>query len=282
MGVRGYFDEGYTGETIPGSYFNGVFDRTKGPKNFFRGIVSDNHFLVNAVDWLYTRISLDGEQRDIAACTISDFSRRLDLRTGVLTREFTWTTRTGKRLHLTFRRFTSMSQSHIACQRVTLRPLNFSGAARVESGLDFSVAHFNAGRCLWDCVCKQADKNSAAILGRLPVSGHMVFSACMLRADSAVNSAAKSTDKYAGVSFDLQLAIGKPSSFEKTVFNDAWKQEGGDADTFWSRSIERAGAECTASFTVLSGRPVEIEVFGRKCSASEKTLSVKSPANRSG
>jgi maltose phosphorylase len=48
--------------------------------------------MVNAVNWLYTRIELDGEMLDIARCQISDFRQELDFKTGQLQREFTWKT----------------------------------------------------------------------------------------------------------------------------------------------------------------------------------------------
>jgi maltose phosphorylase len=64
MGVRGYFEEGYSGETMQGSYFNGIFEWLSGDKGesppfgSFRGTLKNEHTLVNAVDWLYTRIRM--------------------------------------------------------------------------------------------------------------------------------------------------------------------------------------------------------------------------------
>jgi maltose phosphorylase len=52
--------------------------------------------MVNSVDWLYTRILLDGEQLDLNNARFRDFKRVLDLREGTLTREFIWEHKHGK------------------------------------------------------------------------------------------------------------------------------------------------------------------------------------------
>ncbi len=103
MGVRGYFEEGYGGETLPGSYFNGILEEEDIPHLArLNGFATRGTFMVNAVNWLYTRIEVDNEPLDIAQATITDFSRCLDMRTGTLTRTFVWTARSGKKLRLPF------------------------------------------------------------------------------------------------------------------------------------------------------------------------------------
>ncbi len=63
MGVRGFFEEGYGGPSLIGSFFNGVFDEADiGHPQLFKGLVTEMTFIVNAVNWLYTRIWLGGEQ----------------------------------------------------------------------------------------------------------------------------------------------------------------------------------------------------------------------------
>jgi len=71
MGVRGYFvEEGYSGRGLLGSYFNGVYAAGEIPHpHVFKGMPTVMHFMVNAVDWLWTRIKIDGEQLDLAGNT---------------------------------------------------------------------------------------------------------------------------------------------------------------------------------------------------------------------
>ena len=67
MGVRGYFEEGYTGASMTGSYFNGIYEQDIHKKSGYKGITNVTEFMVNSVNWLYTRICFEGETLDLAA-----------------------------------------------------------------------------------------------------------------------------------------------------------------------------------------------------------------------
>src|SRR5512146_1767310 len=87
MGVRGYFEEGYGGDHLLGSYFNHLYELMDiRHDQVFKGFVTQGAAMINAVDWLHTRIRVDGEQLDLARSRFSGFTRTLDLRRGVLTR----------------------------------------------------------------------------------------------------------------------------------------------------------------------------------------------------
>lgn len=68
MGVRGYFEEGYGGDSLPGSYVNGIYADDVAVPWPYKGMVSRECYIVNCVDWLYMRITLDGELLDLARC----------------------------------------------------------------------------------------------------------------------------------------------------------------------------------------------------------------------
>ena len=96
MGIRGFFEEGYSGKKLIGSYFNGIYEQTEPDYGHYKGIVDFTEYMVNSVNWLYTRMEVDGEQLDLATASIEDFRRVLDLKTGLLTRSFVWNTKSGK------------------------------------------------------------------------------------------------------------------------------------------------------------------------------------------
>ena len=142
MGVRGYFEEGYSGDRLIGNYFNGLYEEIPVIQPAaYKGMISKSRFMVNTIDWLYTRIQLDGEILDLAQSKFSQFRRVLDFRSGTLCREFIWQTQSGKLLKVVFWRLLSMVEPNLGCQRITLTPLNFSGSVKVQSGLDFSPIH---------------------------------------------------------------------------------------------------------------------------------------------
>ncbi len=147
QGVRGFFDEGYSDESLVGVYLNGIYEeRFTAEPSAYKGISNRLCFMVNTVNWLHTRLELDGETLDLAKSKFSDFRRELDFRTGELRREFTWETHSGKRLRLVFLRLLSMQTKELACQQILLTALNFSGSVKLTLGLDFSILHRMLGR----------------------------------------------------------------------------------------------------------------------------------------
>ena len=106
MGLRGYFDEGYSGESLVGSYINGVYEREYLPKNGYRGMLEFSEFMVNSVNWVYTRVFYNDTQLDLATAKISDFKRVLDLKSGVLSRSFIWHINDDNHVKIEFKRLT--------------------------------------------------------------------------------------------------------------------------------------------------------------------------------
>ncbi len=179
MGVRAYFEEGYSGESLQGCYLNGIYEEhyLKEPVAY-KGISNRIAFMVNTVDWLYTRIEINGEILDLATSRVSGFQRELDFRSGEMIRKFTWETASGKKIQLVFRRLLSMNTNELAYQRLEMSALNFSGTVRLTMGLDFSLPHRMYGKNFWNCPRKQGENNRLAILGVSENIGHRLFSGC--------------------------------------------------------------------------------------------------------
>ena len=240
MGVRGYFEEGYSGDSLLGSYVNGVFTKNILKPFWCKGLAHSECFIVNSVDWLYTRISIDGEQLDLAKCKFHNFKRALDMKTGTLSREFTWETSRGKLLKLSFLRFTSMEISNLGCQRITFEPVNFSGCVEVQSCLGFSTIYEATGKNYWTITHKENNGGFAASLGKTDSSGQQVFSSYKLNLPYPSETKPIDNEKLVGVAFSLPLTEGKPVSIEKMVVNHAEKKTGVDPDEVWKQGFSLA------------------------------------------
>ena len=83
--------------------------------------------MINITDWRIIEVALEGERFSLLDGTVERYQRTLDLKQGLLTREVTWQSPTGKRVELSFERFISQTDQHLAVQRCAVRPLNFSG-----------------------------------------------------------------------------------------------------------------------------------------------------------
>lgn len=241
MCVRGYFEEGYSGDHLLGSYFSQLYDMMDiNYPQIFKGFITEGATMINAVDWLYTRISLDGEELDLAKVKFSDFKRTLDMKTAVLTREFVWTTNGGKKLKIIFQRFTDLVNTSAGFQRVLFEPLNFSGEVKITSGLDFDTIYELAAGWdqtrgtgssgdkkndlnFWSCEKKEKTSDVFAIQARTRKSGIGLFSSFRLSSEQKLNLKTIEKEKFIGAEFNLKLQQNETSSFNKITVN-YWEQ----------------------------------------------------------
>ncbi len=218
MGIRGYFEEGYRGESLIGSYFNGIYESAKTEGSAYKGIIDRTEFMVNSVDWLHLRIQLGEEILSFEQVKTQEFRRVLDLRTGVLTRSYVWVLEDGRRLALEFERFLSMKEAHLGGQRVTLIPLNFSGEVTITAGLDFSQPHHMVGKNLWSCEEKSSGENWCALSAGTVNTGQSVYS--LSRFDrSAVAEKGSCEEKGVYKVLCLPLEEGEKTQLTRLVMN---------------------------------------------------------------
>lgn len=232
MGVRGYFEEGYSGNRLQGSYINGVFERKDLNQDGYKGLIDHTTFMVNTVDWLYLRLRLGEETLDLNRSRFRDFRRSLDLRTGVLTRSFIWILPDGRELELCFERFLSMNHTRYGGQRVTMRALNFDGTLKVEAGLDLSCPHVSEHENLWECLGAKADETRCEIAGRVRNSGHLLRACCEFTGDIQKSSPLAGQDKLAALTFEVPLIHGKESVLTRVVKLESCTEPDADMGAF--------------------------------------------------
>lgn len=235
QGVRGFFDEGYSGESLIGAYLNGIYEEHFTEGSAYKGISNRLSYMVNTVNWLYTRVELDGETLDLAKSKASAFRRELDFRTGELRREFVWETQTGKHLRIVFLRLLSMQTKELACQHIRMTPLNFTGRVTLTLGLDFTVPHRSMGKSLWSCPRQEA----GALLGVTHSIGHRLFAGMRVYAPPAVGGPPQSTalaaEKFTGVRLEADLHQGQETGFGKSVILHSDRDPKQPLDTAWER-----------------------------------------------
>ena len=220
MGVRGYFEEGYSGQRLLGSYFNGVYERRKAASEGYKGIVQETEFMVNSLDWLYLRIWAGDEQLDLAEADFEEFSRTLYMKTGLLQRKFVWFTAEGK-IEICMERLISMERNEAAAQRVTITSRGYTGTLRVRAGLDFNTTHGAEKMSLWECSNKEAGKGVCRIKGRTKVTGMTVESTCTLSGTLTEQSEERAVveERLVAMEYVLQLRDGECFRLDKVIWN---------------------------------------------------------------
>jgi len=114
LGIRGTMEEGRPVEE-QGTYLNGFHESrpiTYGESAY--GFPDSGQSMLVCPDGISIKLVVDDEPFDLSRAEVLDFSRRLDLAKGVLTRDVTWRTARGRRLTLRTTRLVSLAMKHVA------------------------------------------------------------------------------------------------------------------------------------------------------------------------
>lgn len=166
LGMRGFFEEGYSGDHMEGIYLGGVWfpDKTRVgwwkngyPKYFGK--------MINAVNFMKLIIKVNGEQLDLAKQTPKDFKLDLDMKRGVLERRFTVEIG-GTEMYFNFERFVSVTQKELVGQRLHIKNRGDSDAkVEITSMIDADVYNEDANydEQFWNVLGKSADGEHAEL-----------------------------------------------------------------------------------------------------------------------
>lgn len=214
-GVRGYFEEGGSFPSLRGSYFNGIYDYAKeDTPNAYLGIIKRTHFMVNAMDYFKISLQIEDEKLDLARAKISDFERRLDFRTGELTRSFVWHLKNGN-VSLSFARFLSMNDCHRAYQRIKITA-DASLEGKICFCLDGNMIQWGHD-CFFTNIHKEHHDNEAATISQTLTTNQKVASFMKI----ATSMEGKYLDLPMGVEVGYELALpkGQPVVFTRYITN---------------------------------------------------------------
>ncbi len=175
------------------------------------------------------------------------------MRNAVLSREFIWTTASGKKLKITFKRFTDFVNTSAGFQRVSFEPLNFSGEVKITAGLDFDTIYELAAGWdqtrgtgssseikndlnFWTCERKQKTADIFAIQAHTRKSGISLFSSFRLSSDQKLDLKTLEREKFIGTEFNLKLHQNLTASFDKIAVNH-WEQSE-DMEQVWKNGLK--------------------------------------------
>lgn len=220
MGIRGYFEEGFSGNSLLGSYFNGIYENSPEENRVqYKGIVKRSHFMVNAVDWLKTEIIIDGQRLDLNHDNISEYYRELDLRSGLLTRSFQINTKTNKEVFFKFERFLDMEQAQWGYQKISAYTKSGTVDLELILGADFNSEHVSQGQNFWQEVKKDTVGETTGIIGETLTTKQKIFSGFCLKNNQSLSSEVVTRDKFIGRKFNVKLNSDNYFEVEKYVTN---------------------------------------------------------------
>ncbi|WP_165063225.1 glycoside hydrolase family 65 protein [Marisediminicola senii] len=133
FGMRGNVTEGREGHTH-GTFINGLHETwpIRHAEEAY-GFARVGQTIVNAPDAKIMRVYVDDEPFLISEAEVLDYSRRLDFRTGVLSRDLVWRTPSGKRVLIQASRMVSFSDRHLAVIQYDVTLLDADASVVVSS-----------------------------------------------------------------------------------------------------------------------------------------------------
>lgn len=139
MGMRGNFEETYTGDHHQGTYLAGVWYPDKTRVGWWKnGYPEYFGKVINAVNFIAMDVTINGTNIDLAQLDHEDFYLELDMQNGVLTRSFTIVVKDAK-IKLSFERFLSIVKKELGAIRFTAEVLQGTADIKVVSKLDSNV-----------------------------------------------------------------------------------------------------------------------------------------------
>ncbi|ORN05264.1 Maltose phosphorylase [Lentilactobacillus parabuchneri] len=225
MGMRGFFEEDYSGDTLNGIYLGGVWYPDKTRVGWWKNGYPD-YFgkVVNAVNFIKMHIKINGEAIDLAKDQFSDFELNLDMKKALLTRSFT-VTKGDAKVAVEFVRFLSVAQPELSVQRVRVQNVGSNKVDLViDSAIDGDVKNEDANydERFWEVLSTEQGTDSGNVLAETTpnpfgtprfTSGMEMRNVTDLTADKVAQPSEKEVvNKFTGV-----LAPNESAQLEKRV-----------------------------------------------------------------
>lgn len=127
MGMRGNFEETYTGDFHRGSYIAGVWFPDKTRVGWWKnGYPEYFGKVINSINYIGIRVLLEGQEIDLYTNEVNEYYRELDMQHGILTRRFT-VNHGGKITEVEAVRFLSIVDPELAVIKYSVTPKNYEG-----------------------------------------------------------------------------------------------------------------------------------------------------------
>ncbi|WP_461197992.1 glycoside hydrolase family 65 protein [Enterococcus sp. N249-2] len=139
MGMRGNFEEQYSGDHHLGTYIAGVWYPDKTRVGWWKNGYPD-YFgkVINAVNFIAMDLYINDQQVDLAKVSPKDFRMELDMQTGILSRTFT-VSLAGATVKFSFERFLSIVKRELALIKMEAEILDGRAEVKIVSKLDNNV-----------------------------------------------------------------------------------------------------------------------------------------------
>ena len=196
MGVRGTFEEHFSGDSLQGSYISGIYypDKTRvgwwknGYPEYFAKVL-------NSVNWIGINLYINGELLDYNQAEIIEFRRELDMKHSIFKKDITIRT-LGGQLSISSERCCCLDPKELALIRYTIRSIDFVGDLKIESYLDADVMNQDANydESFWD-ILDPEDTSFPSVRARTKKTGFEVYASMYNETEVGISDNSSSPGK---------------------------------------------------------------------------------------
>ncbi|MBL1225580.1 glycoside hydrolase family 65 protein [Enterococcus sp. BWR-S5] len=225
MGMRGNFEEHYSGDHHQGTYLAGIWYPDKTRVGWWKNGYPD-YFgkVINAVNFLSMELFVNDVPVDLAVIEPENFYLELDMKNGVLTREFTIQIDHNK-IRFRFERFLSLNTKELAIIKLDAELLEGNADLRIVSKLDNQVHNedSNYEEMFWESrrASTAAEEDSYLTVRTIPNDfGIEQFTVTSMMAHELSTPAKKEkivSDLSIEENYSFTLSLGEKLSFVKRV-----------------------------------------------------------------
>jgi alpha,alpha-trehalose phosphorylase len=228
IGLRGNLDEGEP-YGLPGTYLNSAYELR--PLPYAEGgyaYPESGQTIINVTNGKPIRLLVDDEPFDVRYGKLQNHERELDLRSGVLRRNVSWTSPAGRTIKISSVRLVSLTQRAIAAISYEVEPLEAEVRVVVQSELVANEAlppqskDPRVGAALaspFECEVHQAQGTTGLMVHRTKVSGLLIGAAMdhYIEGPPTMLVEAESSPNVARVSVTTQLKPGERLRIVKLI-----------------------------------------------------------------
>jgi len=225
MGMRGNFEECYSGDFHRGSYIAGVWFSDKTRVGWWKnGYPEYFGKVINATNYIGIRILIDSHEVDLYTASIKEYYRELDMQHGVLTRRFT-ILHDKKETTIETTRFLSIVDRELAIIKYSVTPNNYHGCITLIPYLDGDVRNedSNYDEDFWTEISKEVSNYQGNLVMKTKDNAFgtptfQVATSMQIKVDGMVtNISHNQKNEYVDNTIDVKVEQRKTVSLYKYV-----------------------------------------------------------------
>ncbi len=220
MGMRGNFEETYSGDHHQGSYIGGVWYPDKTRVGWWKnGYPEYFGKVINTMNFIQLDLLIDGAKVDLYTDKVSDFEMELDMQHGILRRSYV-VEKAGKEVQVVIERFVSLDQNELCAIKMEVTSLSDEVKVELIPALDGNVTNedSNYDEQFWLPVSQGT--NRLVIETKANDFGIEQFTVGAVMSNRVINvektsdevSEMKVTETYTGI-----LTVGEKAVIEKRI-----------------------------------------------------------------